>query len=515
MKKLFIIHPFLFALFPVLFLFSHNVGQVSFSEVLIPAVIVVSIALLLLVLFRLIFWDTQKAGIATTIFLIFFFSYGHVWGAVQGWLEINAPSIYGCGPIIWIVLFSYTVYLIKRARGDLRNFTNLLSIVATCLVAISLINIVTFKLETVAARQDIKSSGDIEISTAVLGEESTLPSIYYIILDRYANERVLKEIYGFDNREFINYLSSKGFYVASKSRSNYLKSSHSLASSLNMEFINYLGSRVGEESGDWAPIYTMLEDYKVWRFLKSKGYKFIHLGSWWRPTNRNKYADKSFHPHALSEFLMVLYETTALYPFDPVLNILGGSDLRSVHRETFLYQLDKLAEISNTKGPFFAFAHILIPHEPYVFDRDGKFLSVTEVRAKGRIANYVDQLRFCNKKVRMLIERLLSSPIPPIIILQADEGPRPLRYALDERNFNWEQASVTELREKTGILNAYHLPGIDKSVFYPSITPVNSFRLIFDLYFGMDLGLLPDESYAHLDDKHPYKFFNITSKVGR
>jgi hypothetical protein len=45
-----------------------------------------------------------------------------------------------------------------------------------------------------------------------------------------------------------------------------------------------------------------------------------------------------------------------------------------------------------------------------------------------------------------------------------------------------------------GILNAYYFPEA-KPNLYPSITPVNSFRLLFDTYFGADYKLLDDVSY--------------------
>ena len=60
-------------------------------------------------------------------------------------------------------------------------------------------------------------------------------------------------------------------------------------------------------------------------------------------------------------------------------------------------------------------------------------------------------------------------------------------------------ATTDELEEKFGILSAYHLPGVDPEAagLYPSITPVNSFRVVFNTYFDAGLPLLPDEIYAH------------------
>jgi len=288
-----------------------------------------------------------------------------------------------------------------------------------------------------------------------------------------------------------------------------------------MEYIDYLSDGVGEESDDMGPTYAMLEDYEVWRFLKSRGYRFVHIGSWWEPTRENKYADVNINHCQVPEFSMHLLETTMVYPLVEASSELPDwlrapfvEEFREMHRNSVLYNFEKLAEVPNMEGPTFVFAHVFIPHEPYVFDRDGNYLTLEEASERSRNANYLDQLIFANSKVVALVDELLSSSeVPPIIILQADEGPYPLRYELDEDNFRWEEATEAELREKMGILNAYYLPDVDDSLLYPSITPVNSFRLVFRLYFGTDLELLPDKSYVSYSDQYPYRFIDVTDKV--
>jgi len=505
MKKPFVIHPFLFAIFPILFLFSHNIEQVSFSKTLVPMAVALGFTLLLSLLSRLILRDNRKAGIIVSIFLILFFSHGHVYNIIQGWQIGILIGRHGYLLFTWGMLFTCGAYFTVKTRRHLHNLTNILNAVAAVLVAISVINIVPYKLKTIFASHEIKSTKKIEMSATDLKNTDKLPDVYYIILDRYAASSTLKEIYNFDNSEFTDYLSNKGFYVAFESRANYLTTFQSLASSLNMEYINYLSEKVGEESNDWKPIYTMVEDYKVWRFLKSKGYKFIHFGSWADPTRRNEYADMNFALYPLSDFSRVLYKTTMLWPIGRSLGI-GRPEGEC---KKVLRNFDKLAEISNIKEPTFTFAHILLPHFPYLFDRNGNVLTTEEANKRSRIVNYVDQLIFTNKKVKVLIDNLLSSSeAPPIIILQSDEGPHP-----SGQSTHLEQMSKAELRQKMRILNAYYLPNADKSVLYPSISPVNSFRLVFNLYFRTNFELLPDESYAFVDENHIYKFFNVTDKV--
>ena len=45
-------------------------------------------------------------------------------------------------------------------------------------------------------------------------------------------------------------------------------------------------------------------------------------------------------------------------------------------------------------------------------------------------------------------------------------------------------------------------------MFYPSMTSVNAFRMVFDAYFGEHLPMLPDQSLL-LDAKYPRGFKDV------
>lgn len=83
---------------------------------------------------------------------------------------------------------------------------------------------------------------------------------------------------------------------------------------------------------------------------------------------------------------------------------------------------------------------------------------------------------------------------PSPLSFQSDEGPFPEHANAQE--FDWRQATPQQLRQKMGILNALYFPEVDMRVLSKDLTPVNSFRIVMNVYFDQGLPLLPNRSYA-------------------
>ena len=188
--------------------------------------------------------------------------------------------------------------------------------------------------------------------------------------------------------------------------------------------------------------------------------------------------------------------------------------VREQYRSSRLRQFRQLADIAKTKGPTFAFAHIVCPHPPYAFDRAGILPKQrwTKTNAEYERVSYADQLHYVNKLVMQTVDRILAdSSTPPIIILQADHGPftpEQLARGAGKIRIRYPDGKMRpDYRDRVPIFNAYYLPGDGRKALYDKITPVNTFRVVLAKYFGADLKLLDDVSYV--PDTWPSHLYTI------
>lgn len=63
------------------------------------------------------------------------------------------------------------------------------------------------------------------------------------------------------------------------------------------------------------------------------------------------------------------------------------------------------------------------------------------------------------------------------------------------------------------ILNAYYLPG-HAEMLYPRVSPVNTFRLVFNAYYGGSYDILDDVSYFS-PVPHLYEFSEVPNRCGQ
>jgi len=502
------IHPLLLALVPVFSMYAALPGSAALAEFARAAGAAVAVAAACLAITWAIFRDLRKAALFTSVVLVVFLIVGVTYDSIEDWQVAGfrfarrrffVPAVY-----LGLAAVGVALYRSARQLGALTAVANVVMIGALIPPSISIA-----RAQIVRARErSAMPALDPIVAPAPLRQR---PDIYYFVFDRYGGPSTLRE-HGVDIEPLYRYLEGRGFYVARASRSNYIKTVLSLASSLNMAWLDDVARAYGTDSDNYDPLYTRLQRHRVGAFLRAHGYQYHHLGPWYWPTRTNQLAthNQNYYdtvPKSVVQLLdNVLFEPVQHWADSPLV------DQRRQHFHRSTRQIEDVLKIAPQPGPKFVFLHLLIPHQPYAFDRDGSYLPIDVENRRDRAENYANQVRAANLMIQRLVDGILErSAQPPVIIVQGDEGPYPPGTEVD--GYQWQQASAHVLQERAGILNAYLLPGASGARLYPEISPVNSFRVVFNTYFGTDLPLLPDRTFRHASDRRPYAFDDITEVV--
>ena len=333
--------------------------------------------------------------------------------------------------------------------------------------------------------------------------------VYVIVLDEYANADVLRERFGFDNRPFEDSLRALGFHVPRLVRSNYVHTLLSLPSLLNSAHLTGLEHELGPKTRHPAVPNYLLDHNRVAPYLEARGYRYLFFPSnWWYSTHGSSMADAEFHPWtgfelmrsmSTGELLRAVKGLSVLRYFDP------DHRWEADHvRRTF----DGLAAVPGSGGPVFVFAHILKPHDPYVFDRECGTLERTQ-DGRNEAGPYIEQLQCTNRLLLATVRRILrTSEVPPIIILQGDHGTKRLGatgYA------EADSVPPAAARERVGAFGAYYLPDGGAAAFGDTVTVVNVLGNVLRYYFGARLPRAGDEQYIS-PAEFPYAFRRVDAR---
>jgi hypothetical protein len=522
-------HPFLFGIYAVLAMLAHNIGQVEVASAFRSLVAIPLGTIIFLLLLRLLLKDWQKASIITSLFVLLFFSFGHVYIALED-VYVFGESLGRyryLGPL-WIALALLGIWWTLNKRRNLIQINQVLNIIAILTLVAPVFQITAFEVRTrtIESAQENEPSFDIADSATsqslLVPDGEIAPDIYYIILDMYVRDDVMLDIFEYDNSPFLNHLADMGFYVAGCSQSNYTDTPLSIASTFNMAYLESFAGDLIASNLDHYQIEPYVNNSYVLRALKELGYKIVNVESGfflteWQDADIYLSGESSskwrnFAFGGLNNFeSMLLHSTVGKWIFEhrailpeTFIPILDQPYID--RRNQILYALDTLENITTIPGPKFVFAHIVAPHPPFVFGPNGEFVvrntpltlnfDLEDREWRRYVPGYRGQVIYLNSMFEKIFESILeNSSRSPIIILQGDHG----------------ITRVSSVLERVAILNAYHLPGGGDELLYPSISPINTFRLIFNFYFGGKFELLQDVSYFWKSDEGPYEFDVIPS----
>jgi hypothetical protein len=462
------------AIYPALSLFASNFRQVDPKHIIRP--LIFSVLLSVLIYYLIYHWmkDKIKAGVFTTIFVFVFFNYGRAFIYLKD--HADWSKSFGDQNYLFITLGAIVVLWISKKIIDNTNKIDIATIYIVCLTLIFLPAYNIGKLVT----EEQKSYIPTDLDFPETASSEPMPDIYHIVLDEYSRVDYLAQL-GYDNSEFMKFLREQNFFVADCSRSNYQRTALSLTSTLNLDYLWEVFPDKRPPDRDDAAIYAALSNNRAQHNLRKLGYQFITTVNGYPWSEHSSYADiivapevkDIFAPYILpfekkfleNSFLSLLIDLGGLKTFQK------GYLLNGQQYEQVVEALDYLSTIPTISGPTYTYYHLIVPHSPYIFSKDGTFASpIPEPEG------YIRSIEFINNALKPIILSIIrDSETPPVIIIQGDHG------------------FITDDSFRFQIFYAIHIPGGNETL-YPTISPVNTYRVVFNQLFDLNLPLLPDES---------------------
>jgi Sulfatase len=444
-------------------------------------------------------------------------------------LLVLGLAAWGFARLAWFMLAK-----MKFIRGNLPTLVNVMAwylLVASILPVFNYLRSVHRQLAYVPPRLAVPTSAT----------ELVKPDIYYIVLDRYTNQTVLKDVLGFDNSSFLGRLRDNNFVVRPNAYGPYPYTSSSVGSTLNIDFLDDVARAArGDTRETQTALFELAARGTAVKAMKDLGYHYTAVGSWFGVSNSAPLADETLYDWSTLRVLggrrnlgeletEVMRSSMYSYLFkteqSSIVNKVASYTSQD-HAELATYQIEQLQNLaSSTAGGRFIFAHLLMPHDPYVFNADGSrstYSETSENDGRSGAEKYTQQVAFINDQVLHVIDLIKkNSNNTALIVLQSDEGFYPqvlLGTPNGESQYDVQTGDMTKwsdeyLRAKYGVLAAYHLPGVPEPEL-KHITSTNIFRVILNNYFGYNLPYLPDCHFAYPEGRaKALTFTDITPRL--
>jgi len=440
----------------------------------------------------------DRAGLMVGFLCVIFFSFGGI-SQLLGMVDINLGTVW---LLVWAGLFfggSWLAWIASRHRISY-------PIVLTAATVMVAIPTVEFAAGILQAGSENPNSASPAPKTVQPSAE-TAHNVYWLLLDGYVRGDSLATYFDHDNEPFLNSLEERGFAVAHASYSNFDNTTNSLSTTLSMDFV-YLP---GQEKPQARTYTTILSGFNnVVRRFHDLDYRYIHApyaGS--SKTQCSGIEDRCVRANRtdrtpLSDVQLSLMQLTPLYRV-----------VRKIFPNTFTYDHLFMEDLgpelaSRTLAPFFMFVHILAPHAPPRYtaecERLGDIAPTINVgEGVYDTSQFRTDTRCLNDSTITTIDSILENDRSnPIIIIQGDHG---FSFRMpDEKEAEWNVASDLSLQKRRlAILNTLRLPESCRDLFYPEISPVNTFRLVFACLEGRAPDFVPDRHFVRAPANGGYR----------
>ncbi len=286
------------------------------------------------------------------------------------------------------------------------------------------------------------------------------PDIYLLLMDEYTGEEGTSNYFHFSNKPFIDSLQQLGFQVLHNSHSDYDYTVYSVASLLNMSRLNIRGALSADNTAAYQHALNAITDNRLCKLLAASGYQ-IHNKSLFRignslPERASDYLPQDlelvFHP----SLPMKLYRAFPQWMHAARVDRFAASWYKKTANANERILQDSAArQYTADTAPDFSYWHFNLPHEPYLYDADGKPVqTLFYEKQPDADSAYLHYLEYTNRRLQPFLRRMLEDTRgEAVILLLSDHG-----YRTPDKN---PVAFST--------LNAVYLPGRDSFLWPDSL----------------------------------------------
>lgn len=220
-------HAFLLVPALIFFLFAYNYHTTTFKSTIRSYEIAILLSALIFFISYILNKQKHKAGVVTTFFMLILFFYGFIYELAEklfykGWWPFSEIHRYILLSVfLFAILLCYFLFRTKRTFHSLTYAFNVFVLI------LFLLNFIRLSI-SITKDENKTLVDETSINVLPIQKKDSLPDIYYIILDGYANDSVLSEIYHYKKNNLTDYLSKNDFFVAENSRTNYISTSPAL-----------------------------------------------------------------------------------------------------------------------------------------------------------------------------------------------------------------------------------------------------------------------------------------------
>jgi hypothetical protein len=474
---------FLLPLFFVLHGFSENYDFVPVKDALLLTGIYTACALTIAWLFWLFYHDFTKASLIAFGVMGYHFFFGTIQDLLRKYFAETFITRYSFILPVSFLFFGVIIVWLKRRKSPFKKLLPYLNALLLLLITVDAGSLLSKMVRKKKSPAGTTHTGFVKCDTC------KKPDIFFIILDEYSGNTALKERFNFDNSGFENKLRNRGFYIIPNSSSNYNYTPFSIASMLNMGYLDLDMKTKGP--GNLKYCYRMIRDSRAIKFLEANDYQFYNY-SIFDFAGQPAIKSENFLP---TRTRLITSQTFLSRIWNDILFNVGTGNwgIQSINKKivySHLHNNDNFIRLTldiaarEAIPPKFVYTHLMMPHYPYYFDSHGRALafdSLVEGRQQDQ-HNYVEYLQYCNRKILQLTDDILKmSSSPPLIILSGDHG---FRYFPKKEDHKYCFMN----------LMAIYLPAGDYHNFYSNMSAANLFPVIFNTQFQQHIPLQKDST---------------------